>query len=466
MFFRQVLHEDLGCASYVIADGGVAAVVDPKWQTEDYLALADEQGFRIEHVLETHNHADHLSGRGRLAEATGATIHVSREAGVDYDHEPLADGDTLELRKTRIRTLATPGHRPEHLALLVTDTTRSDEPWLLLSGDSLFVADIARPDLAIEPREGARGLHGSLRRLLELPDFVEVWPGHIGGSLCGGADMSEKAASTIGFERRFNQLLGIDDVDEFVQALMSAGTPQPPNFERIVELNRGPLIAGRPTPQTLAPARAHERLEAGAMLIDGRSQLEYDAVHVPGSINVPMAYSAVGTRAAWVVGLDDEVVLLAASEAGSRRLSDLLAAVGFTRLGGYVAGGIAAWQAARLPTRSTAAIDIPALAERLRAGSVALLDVRERDEWDEGHVEGSLHVPYHDLGDGIPDAVIAAARERPLAVVCSAGNRSSIAASLLARAGVDRIEHVASGGVQTLRRHGIELIAIDGRRRS
>jgi hydroxyacylglutathione hydrolase len=466
MFFRQVLHEDLGCASYVIADGGVAAVVDPKWQIEDYLAVADEQHFRIGHVLETHNHADHLSGRGRLAEATGATIHISRDAGVEYAHEPLADGDTLELRRTRIQTLATPGHRPEHVVFLVTDTTRSDEPSLLLSGDSLFVADVARPDLAVEPTEGARDLQGSLRRLLELPDFVEVWPGHIGGSLCGSADMSEKPTSTIGFERRFNRLLGIEDVDDFVQALTSAGTPQPPNFERIVELNRGPLIAGRPTPQALVATQARERLAAGAVLIDGRSELEYDAAHVPGSINVPMPYSAIGTRAAWVVGLDDEVVLLAASEADAHRLGDMLAAVGFARLGGYVAGGIAGWRAARLPTGSTAAIDIPTLAERVRAGSVALLDVREQDEWDEGHVEGSMHVPYYDLRDGIPEQLADTARERPLAVACSAGNRSSIAASLLARAGVDRIEHVVGGGVQTLRKHGVELTATDGRRRS
>src|ERR687887_2907509 len=202
MFFRRVRHEDRGCASYVIADGGEAAVVDPQWQIEDYLELAHEHDFRIRHVLETHNHADHLSGRGRLAAATGATLHVSAQAGAEYDYEPLDEGTTLELGDARITALRTPGHRPEHLAFVVEDLSREEAPWLLLTGDSLFVGDVARPDLAVEPEEGARGLHRSLARLLEHEDFVEVWPGHIGGPLCGGPPRGEKPGSWIGFEGR------------------------------------------------------------------------------------------------------------------------------------------------------------------------------------------------------------------------------------------------------------------------
>src|SRR5919205_378609 len=201
MLFRQILHEDLGCASYVIADGGEAAVVDPKWQIEDYLELAHEHDVRIRHVLETHNHADHLSGRGRLAAATGATLHISAEAGAEYDHEELADGATLELGDARITAFRTPGHRPEHLAFVVEDRSREEAPWLLLTGDSLFVGDVARPDLAVEPEEGARGLYRSLARLLEHEDFVEVWPGHVGGSLCGGGAMSEKTGPASGLGR-------------------------------------------------------------------------------------------------------------------------------------------------------------------------------------------------------------------------------------------------------------------------
>src|ERR671938_2154 len=223
MLFRQILHEDLGCASYVIADGGEAAVVDPKWQIEDYLELAHEHDVRIRHVLETHNHADHLSGRGRLAAATGAKLHVSAEAGAEYDHEPLEEGTTIELGEARITALRTPGHRPEHLAFLVEDG-----------------------------------------------------PGHIGGSLCGGAAMSEKPGSTIGFERRFNPLLRIADEDEFMRELTAAPQPQPPNFERIVELNRGPLVAETASLEPLAPAGAQALLDTGAVLVDGREPREFD----------------------------------------------------------------------------------------------------------------------------------------------------------------------------------------------
>ena len=237
MFFRQVLHEDLGCASYLVADGGEAAVIDPKWDIEDYLALADEHSFRITHVLETHNHADHVSGKGRLQKATGATIHVPAAAEVAFDHEPMADGDSVTVGGVRIAALATPGHRPEHTAYVISDAARGEEPWLVVTGDSLFVGDVARPDLAVEPEEGARELFRSLHRLLELDDFAEAWPGHIGGSLCGGAGMSEKPGTTIGFERRFNRLLRFGSEQDFVRELTGHLAPQPPNFKRIVELN-------------------------------------------------------------------------------------------------------------------------------------------------------------------------------------------------------------------------------------
>ncbi len=455
MFFRQVLHEDLACASYVIADGGRAAVIDPKWEIEDYLALADEHDFRIAHVLETHNHADHLSGRGRLAEATGATLHISAEAGVEYEHEPLRNGDALELGDALVTALATPGHRPEHMSFLVVDRDRGETPWLVFTGDSLFVGDVGRPDLAVEPKEGARGLFRSSRRLLELDDMTELWPGHIGGSLCGGARMSEKPVSTIGFERRNNELLGLGE-EEFVRRLTSELEPQPPNFERIVELNRGPLLTAATRLEPLAPERAFELVEAGATLIDGRDPREYDAAHAPGSLNATMTHDGVGTRAAWVVEPESVVVVLAASDDDARRLARLLEAVGFRALAGYVAGGIGAWRGAGLETQATPALDVKGLAERLWDEEAVLLDVREDDEWDDGHVEGSIHVPYHELRDELPPEV----REpgKPLAVVCSTGNRSSLAASLLRRAGIANVLHVADGGIADLADEGFELV--------
>jgi hydroxyacylglutathione hydrolase len=456
VFFRQVLHDDLGCASYVVADGGEAAVIDPKWEIDEYLRLSEEHGFAIRHILETHNHADHVSGHGRLAAATGATIHVSAEAGAGYAHEPLADGDAVTVGDVRITALATPGHRPEHLAFLIADTTRGEESWLAVTGDSLFVGDLARPDLAVEPEEGAHALFGSLRRLLALDDFAEVWPGHIGGSLCGGAGMSEKPGSTIGFERRYNRLASLASEDDFVRALTSNLAAQPPNFRRVVELNRGPLLTDAAPLELLAPARVQDLLEEGATLVDGREPHEFDAGHVPGAINVTMTRAAVGTRAAWVVDPESDVVVTAASDAEAHRLGRLLEAVGFRSLRGVLAGGVAMWRDAGLELGETPNVDPAGLAERLRRDDVVLLDVRDDDEWDEGHVAGSIHVPYHDLPDGLPAGLTP--NGKPLAVVCSTGNRSAIAASLLARAGVGDLIHVTGGGVRDLADEGIELV--------
>jgi hydroxyacylglutathione hydrolase len=455
MFFRQVLHEDLGCASYVVADGGEAAVIDPKWEIEDYLALAAEHGFQIRHILETHNHADHVSGKGRLASATGAQIYVPAAADVTFEHVPLADGDIVVVGQISITAVATPGHRPEHTAYTIADASRGKEPWLVVSGDSLFVGDVARPDLAVEPEEGARDLRKSMQRLLGLDDFAEVWPGHIGGSLCGGAGMSEKPGTTIGFERRFNRLLKLDGEDAFVQELTSDLAPQPPNFKRIVELNRGPLLTDAAELRLLAPARAREMLEQGATLLDGRAPREFDALHVPRSINVTMTRSAVGTRAAWIVDPESEVVVTAASDEQAARMARLLEAVGFRKLPGYLAAGLEAWREAGLETSSTQVIDVPELAKRWQRGDVALLDVREDDEWEDGHVEGSIHIPYHELRDGLPNEL---SNGKPLAVACSIGNRSSIAASLLQRSGLEDLIHVADGGVADLKEEGIPLV--------
>jgi hydroxyacylglutathione hydrolase len=457
VFFRQVLHDDLGCASYVIADEEEAAVIDPKWDVEEYLELAEEHGFRITRVLETHNHADHVSGHGRLAHATGARIGISLEAGVAYEHDPLEDGAVVKIGNVAITALATPGHRPEHMAFLVADGDRSDQSWLAVTGDSLFIGDLARPDLAVEPEEGARGLYRSVGRLLELEDFAEAWPGHVGGSLCGGAGMSEKPGSTIGFERRFNRFLRLENEDDFVSALTRDLAPQPPNFKRIVELNRGPLLTEAATLQPLAAAGVKELLDAGATLVDGRPTRDFDAEYVPGSINVTMLRAAVGTRAAWVVDLDATVVVTAATDEEAHRLGRLLEAVGFRRLGGYLTGGVPAWRDAGFETGSTPAIDVPELARRLRSGDVRLLDVRDEDEWTEGHVEGSLHIPYYELREGAPAEL--ANGGLPLAVACSVGNRSSIAVSLLKRAGVEEIVHVAEGGVADLADHGVQLVA-------
>ncbi len=241
MILRQILNTDLGCASYLIADtdAGVAVVVDPRADISAYLDVEQELGVRIVEVIETHNHADHVSGRPEVVARGGVTARIHRLAAAGYPHVPFEDGDVIEVGAVRLEILHTPGHRPEHCAVIVSDAMGSSGPVAVLTGDSLFVGDVARPDLAIEPREGARALHESLERLAALPDPVEVLPAHIGGSLCGSARMSTDTRSTIGAQRRHNQMFTQTDERAFIDELTSGLGPQPPNFRRIVARNQG-----------------------------------------------------------------------------------------------------------------------------------------------------------------------------------------------------------------------------------
>ena len=457
MLFRQLTHDDLGCASYLIGDedAGVAAVVDPKLEIDEYLALARYVGVRIEHVLETHTHADHVSGHGRLAAATGAPIHIHRAAEPDYAHEPFDDGWELELGALRVRALHTPGHRPEHTAFLLLDTARGDDaPWAVLSGDSLFVGDVARPDLAIDKEQGARGVFRSLHaRLLSLPPEVELWPAHLGGSMCGGPGMDLKVSSTIGFERAHNPALGIDDEDDFVRAALATLGPQPPNFRNIVAVNRGPLLQQGGDAHPLAPRQLERRRAEGALLVDVRTELQFDDAHIPGSICVTALRAGFGTKLAWLTDPAQDVVFLGRDDADGRRAAALAAAVGVTRIAGYLHGGMTAWREEKRPVVGTTRVTVPELHDRWQRGDVQVLDVRERSEWDAGHIPGSLHVPYHDL-HSLPDEVDP---EAPLAVICASGERAAVAASLAQHHGAQDVWHVVEGGVPAWGRSGFGL---------
>jgi len=460
MLFRQVLHPDLGCASYVIADtaAGIGAVVDPKWEIEEYLELSRARGFRIGHVVETHNHADHLSGRARLVEATAAHCWVHRLAEAGYPHTPLEDGDEIVLGAVVLRALHTPGHRPEHTAILVIDGDRSIEPCAVLTGDSLFVNDVARPDLAVERRDGARGLYASMRRLAELDDGVEVYPGHTGGSLCGSARMSEKTSSTIGFERRHNPLLRLDAEDRFVETLIAGLAPQPPNFRLIAETNR----RGEPTevehPVALAAERFCERIEAGALVVDGRPTGDYDAGHIPGSVGITLTADGFGTKVAWVVARGRELLLVGGDEHDALRMAALLGSVGVHSAHGMLAGGFDAWRGAGLPLERFQVVDVAGLVTlREQRPELQVLDVRDDHEWAEMRIPGSHHVTYHDLGRVAPPLD----PQRPVAVICSTGRRSAMAVGLVRRAGFAEVIHVTPGGVGTWAElgHPVELPA-------
>jgi hydroxyacylglutathione hydrolase len=459
MIFRQITHDDLGCASYLIGDekAGVAAVVDPRFEIEVYLELADYLGVRIEHVLETHNHADHVSGHGRLASATGATIHVHRDAAPAYEHEPFEDGWELELGSLRVRALHTPGHRPEHTAFALTDTARSDRPWAVLTGDTLFVNDVARPDLAVEKSDGARGIFRSLRgKLLPLPDDCEVWPGHLGGSMCGGAGIDMKISSTIGFEKASNPTLSIADEDEFVEDALAKLGPQPPNFHAIVDLNRGPLLTDGVAAAALSAHQVEERRGGGALVVDLRSDREFDDAHVPDAVWIPVARPGFGTKLAWLAWPGQELVFVGRDDEDGRRAARLAAAVGLRTGLGFLQGGMTSWEQEERPVERIERLSASELRARLEASpGLQVLDVRERREWAEGHVPGSACVPWHDL-TGVPEGIDP---ELPVAVLCLTGPRAATAAGLLRRLGCRSVIHVAEGGVATWQGLGLPLEA-------
>jgi glyoxylase-like metal-dependent hydrolase (beta-lactamase superfamily II)/rhodanese-related sulfurtransferase len=427
VLFQQFVDDDLGCASYLIGDedAGIAAIVDPPYAIEPVLAEAAKRGVEIVRTVETHTHADHLSGHGRLGLEHGIPISIHPAAAVEYAHDALEDGTELELGNVVLRAIHTPGHRPEHSCLAVIDRSRADEPWLVLTGDSLFVGDTARPDLAVGAKEGAEGLFHSLRRLLELPDGVEVFPGHVAGSLCGKA-MSSKASSTIGFERRFNRALQIPDEQEFVARSAAVAAPKPPNMARLVELNQGPLVGSQRAVGELAAA------PAGATILDVRPASDHVAGHARGSLNVPVSGPSFATRAGFVLELGEPLVVQAGSAAEAERAVRGLRAIGFLDLQGYVLGAG--------PER-TEPVDVDEL-DALLAQGVELIDVRERDERDSGYIAGSRNIPYRMLRATAGEL----ATDRPVVTICESGARAGIAASILAAKGIDA-RPVLDGGV-------------------
>ena len=438
MLFQQFVDDDLGCASYLIGDeeAGVAAIVDPPYAIEPVLAQAERREVRIVRTIETHTHADHLSGHGRLALEHGIPISIHPAAEAGFAHDALDDGAEVELGAVVLRAIHTPGHRPEHTCVTVTDRSRAEEPWLVLTGDSLFVGDVARPDLAVGAKEGAEGLFHSLRRLLELPDGVEIFPGHVAGSLCGKA-MSSKGSSTMGFERGFNPALQIELEEEFVAESVSVSAPKPPNMARLVELNRGPHVAA---------AAAVEELPAvpeGTTVLDVRPVGDYLAGHRQGALSVPVSGTSFATKAGFVLDEDGRTVIHAATAAEAERATRGLRSVGFLELEGYVLG--------EGPERIEA-VDLHDLDGLLEDGA-ELIDVRERDERDGGYIAGSRNIPYRLLAVAGADVPT----DRPVVTICESGARAAIAASILAARGVDA-RPVVDGGINDWAAHGGRMV--------
>ena len=426
MIFTQFVDDALGCASYLVGDPatGQAVVVDPAYAIEQYLEEAERRDVRIVRVIETHTHADHVAGHGRFALEHGTSVSVHPAAEAAYEHDPLEDGAEIVLGDIVLRCIHTPGHRPEHCCLTVVDRTRGDEPWIVLTGDSLFVGDAARPDLAVEAREGAEGLFHSLRRLVELGDGVEVYPGHVAGSLCGKA-MSSKASTTIGFERRFNAMLAHDDLALFVAESAGISAPRPPNMERIVELNRGPFVGAQP------PVEELDAPPAGARVLDVRPITAFAEGHLAGALSVPISGTRFSTKAAFVLD-GGPIVVAATDETEAASAIRGLQSVGMLDISGYVLGG---------GPEALELVAVEQLDELLEQGA-ELIDVREKDERDTGYIAGSRNIPYRLLALGEADLP----RDKPIVTICETGPRAAIAASILAAHGFDA-HPVVDGGI-------------------
>jgi glyoxylase-like metal-dependent hydrolase (beta-lactamase superfamily II)/rhodanese-related sulfurtransferase len=437
VLFKQFLNDDLGCACYLVGDEheGVAVVVDPPYHVEPVLEEAERQGVRLVGVLETHTHADHVSGHGRLALEHVVPIRVHREAEATFAHEPLEDGTEVEVGDVVLRTIHTPGHRPEHCCFAVIDRSRSEEPWLVLTGDSLFVGDAGRPDLAVEAREGAEGLFYSLHRLVELGDGVEVFPGHVAGSLCGAA-MSSKASTTIGFERRSNPALQ-GELADFLAARLGPQPPRPPNMERIVELNRGEFLGAQPLLERI------DSIPEEAIVLDVRPTDAFTAGHEPGAVGVPVSGAHFATKAGFVLP-ERPLVLHASDEDEAIRAARALQAVGLFGVAGWQEGG---------GSEKLVPVSLDELKRLLADEAVELLDVREADERDEGHIPGSRHLPYRTARAAAEAGLL---NGRPLVTICESGPRAAVAASVLQAAGLDA-RPVLDGGVADWRAHGGEV---------
>jgi len=458
MFFQQILREDIGCAAYLVGSTqvGEAAVVDPRLDmVDEILDLAEREGLRIRYIVETHNHADHVSGHHQLAERTGATIAVHTLAGSAYPHLPLVDGDELALGEVVLRVIHTPGHRPEHIVIAVIDRSRGPEPWILLTGDSLFIGDVARPDLAIDGREGASALYESLhQRLLPLPEGTLVYPGHVSGSLCGRVD-NRMTGTTLGFERRYNPALNILDRESFIRHMTEGLPERPPNMARIVELNRGAEPPRIPEARPLSPEAVRDVIDqGGATVLDVRSPAEFAAGHIPGAVSVPLRGGQFQNRVGLVVSAEVPLILVTESDTEAEQAVQALAVIGYDRVAGYLAGGMDAWEKQGYDSVSLPVLTVRELWERMsHEPLLQVLDVREESEWAAGHIAGAVHLPFYRLARKDPPVEPG----RPVAVICGSGTRSAIAASLLQARGWERLFNV-SGGMTAWRAAGLPVI--------
>jgi hydroxyacylglutathione hydrolase len=435
MYFQQFYLTCLSHASYMLGSEGVAVVVDPQRDVTLYIEEAAQQGLRIEHVIETHLHADFVSGHRELAERTGAKIYLGARAGATFPHVDVRDGDEIRFGRGILRFLETPGHTIESISIAVTDLDRRETPYAVLTGDTLFIGDVGRPDLApdLTPQQLAGMLFDSLhQKLMPLGEDVEVFPAHGAGSLCG-KQMRPERQSTIGKERALNYALRPQSKEEFVRLLTAELPERPGYFALDAELNRSgaaPLTEMKPVPELTA-----EQIRPGATILDTRPSQQFFAGHIPGAVHIALG-GQYASFAATILGLDQEIVLVAEDEEHLEESRLRLARVGIERVIGSLKGGMQQWTG---PVAEIHQVSVEDLRRELE--NVQIVDVRREPEFAAGHIEGAMPMPLHKL----ESMVSTLDRERPIAVHCKGGYRSAIACSLIQRAGFENVMNVMGG---------------------
>ncbi len=448
MLFKQFYLACLAHASYLIGSDGEAAVVDPQRDVDEYLDEANAQGLEIKYVIETHLHADFVSGHQEIAARTGAQIIFGEKAGVEFEHRAVRDGEEISLGKVVLHFIETPGHTPEGICVLVTDTEAPGEPQKLLTGDTLFIGDVGRPDLAggkgYTPQMMAEMMYDSLHgKILKLPDEVEVYPAHGAGSMCG-RNMSKETSSTIGEQRNFNYALKPMSKDEFV-TMMTADLPEAPvYFPRDAEINRSGAreLSELQPPKALTPEQVLECQKRGDVLLDIRSATDFGAGHVPGSVNIGLG----GQFAMWagsLIPLNAAIVLIADTGAQIDESVVRLARVGIENVNGYLEGGVQSWREAGLSLEAIPQMSVMELNEQLANSELQIVDVRRPGEYVNGHVPRAFNAPLASLDKSLGPLPLE--KNKPTAVICAGGYRSSAAASLLQKQGFSNLLNVSGG---------------------
>jgi len=445
MIVQQFFVNGLAHISYILGGSKTCTVIDPRRDIQIYLDTAKSMGLKITHVLETHLHADFISGHLDLAEKTGAKIYAPKSGKCGFEHIGLSEGDTFEIEDMELKVLETPGHTPEHISYVVIDRSRGDDPASLFCGDTLFVGDVGRPDLfpGMAKELGSK-LYDSLHeKLLKLPDFCEVYPAHGAGSLCGRA-MSAKRTSTIGYERKYNYALQIRDRNKFVESLTTDMPEAPDHFSRCSDINKkGPiLVKNLPSLTPMDPLSFFRRVkEKNALILDIRSYDAFGGQHVAGSYHIDFGGNF-ATFAGWVLPPDSDILLLTEGKDQAEEAVTQLRRVGLDRTTGFLDGGMYEWSKAGLPAEHVPLLSSEEVHQRMRGGSaLTLVDVRAKREYMTGHIEGTINIPFPDLRKRYQELD----PKIPIVVICNTGHRSSLGASLLKQHGFKDVSNMAGG---------------------